>query len=146
MKGPIGGLGPLPVLARLALLPRLRELLSADAIASLETIMFGWLSPRSNVKWAGASDGWRVVDGSENLDATHKASLYLAALVVNRTAPSKTVALDGRPVWEHAAAWETHWRTYFNKRANEGIGVELGSPTYAKYSLQVYTACCFLSS
>jgi hypothetical protein len=147
VKGtPLGGLGEGPVLARLALLPRLRALLSADAIASLETIMFEWLSPRSNVKWAGASDGWKVVDGSENLDATRKASLYLAALIVNRTTPDKIVALDGKPVRAHAAAWETHWRAYFNMRANEGIGVELGSPTYAKYALQNFFNIRDLSS
>jgi hypothetical protein len=143
---PMGGLGELPVLARLALLPRLRVLLSADAIASLETIMFEWLSPRSNVKWASASDGWRLVDGSENLDATRKANLYLAALIVNRTTPDKIVELDGKPVRAHAAAWEGHWRTYFIKRANEGIGVELGSPTYAKYALQDFINIRDLSS
>ena len=146
VHGPMGGLGTLPVLARLALLPRLRALLSAEAMSSLTTIMFKWLSPRSNVQWASASDGWRLVDGSENLDATRKASLYFAALVVNRTAPEKIVALDGKPVHAHAAAWETHWRTYFNKRANEGIGVEFGSPTYAKYALQNFINLVDLSS
>ena len=146
VDGPMGGLGTLPVLARLALLPRLRGLLSRDAIASLEKIMFEWLSPRSNVGWASASDGWRIVDGSENLDATRKASLYLAALVVNRTTPDKIVALDGNPVRAHAAAWETHWRAYFTNRANEGIGVEFGSPTYAKYALQNFINIVDLSS
>jgi hypothetical protein len=147
VKGtPMGGLGTTPVLARLALLPRLRALLSADAIASIETILFAWLSPRSSVEWASASDGWRLVDGSENLDATRKAALYFAALAVNRSSPDKIVALDGKPVRAHAAAWETHWRDYFNKRANEGIGVEFGSPTYAKYALQNFINIIDLSS
>lgn len=146
VDGPLAGLGALPVLVRLALLPRLRCLLTEDAIASLETIMFRWLSPRSNAVWASSSDSWRVVDGSENLDATRKASLYLAALVVNRTAPDKVVALDGKPVSAHASAWETHWRAYFINRANEGIGVEFGSPTYAKYALQNFINIADLSS
>ena len=54
----MGGLGPLPVLARMALLPRTRSLLSARALRALEALMFGWLSPRSKVAWAGAALGW----------------------------------------------------------------------------------------
>jgi hypothetical protein len=68
VEGPMGGLGPLPVLVRMALLPRLRKLLSKAAIASLEMIMFGWLSPRSNVKWAGTV---RVFRQKFTLDECH---------------------------------------------------------------------------
>ena len=94
----MGGLGNWPVLHRMALLPLTRDLLSAAALESLESISYEWLSPRSKVQWAGASDSWTITDGSENLDATRKASLYLAALVVNRTHPDKVVQLDGLTV------------------------------------------------
>ena len=113
VKGPMGGLGPLPILARMALLEKTRNALTPKALSALEKIMVQWLSPRSKVVWAGAADSWLVRDGSENLDATRKASLYLAALVVNRTTPDKIVALDGKPVHEHVVAWEKHWRQYF---------------------------------
>ena len=113
VKGPMGGLGPLPILARMALLEKTRNALTPKALSALEKIMVQWLSPRSKVVWAGAADSWLVRDGSENLDATRKASLYLAALVVNRTTPDKIVALDGKPVHEHVMAWEKHWRQYF---------------------------------
>ena len=145
VKGPMGGLGQLPVLQRMALLPLTRDLLTSDALAALEQISFEWLSPRSNVEWAGADDSWTITDGSENLDATRKASLYLAALIVNRTTPDKIVALDGKPVREHAAAWERHYRLYFQHRAVNGLGVEMGSPTYAKYSIQNFLNIADLS-
>ena len=136
VDGPLGGLGTLPVLFGLALLPLTRAVLSDAALATLEDIAFGWLSPRSNASWAAAPGSWLLQDGSENLDATRKACIYLAALVVNRTTPERAVAFDGRAVREHAAAWERHWERYFAHRAVEGIGAELCSPTYAKYALQ----------
>ena len=145
VKGPMGGLGNWPILHRMALLPLTRDLLSAAALESLESISYEWLSPRSKVQWAGASDSWTITDGSENLDATRKASLYLAALVVNRTHPDKVVQLDGLTVREHASAWEQHWRSYFQHRAVNGLGVEMGSPTYAKYALQNYLNIADLS-
>ena len=88
---------------------------------------------------------WLVTDGSENLDATRKAGLYLCALALNATSPRTRLALDGKTVAEHAAAWEAHWTLYFHHRAVEGIGVELGSPTYGKYSLQTcaHITCLF---
>ena len=144
VNGPLGGLGVLPVLARLALLPLTRAALSAPALAALERLAFGWLSPRSNASWAARANSWLLQDGSENLDATHKANLYLCAVIANRSGdaalgPDALVALDGRPVRAHAAAWEGHWGRYFAHRAVEGIGAELGSPTYAKY------VHCFIS-
>jgi hypothetical protein len=48
-------------------------------------------------------------------------------------------------VKEHAAAWKRHWRKYFQHRAVNGLGVEMGSPTYAKYSLQNYLNIADLS-
>ncbi len=145
VNGPMGGLGQLPVLQRMALLPLTRDLLTKDAQAALEQISFEWLSPRSKVDWAGADDSFTITDGSENLDATRKAGLYLAALLVNATRPNKIVAFDGKPVREHAAAWERHWRLYFQHRAVNGIGVEMGSPTYAKYAIQNYLNIADLS-
>jgi len=56
---------------------------------------------------------------SENLDATRKVSLYLAALVVNRTTPDKIVSLDDKPVHKHVAAWEKHWKQYSIRFAAE---------------------------
>ena len=145
VNGPLGGLGALPVLCRLALLPLTRAALSVPALSALERIAFNWLSPRSNASWAGQANSWLLQDGSENLDATHKANLYLCAVIANRSdarhaalGPDTLVALDGRPVRAHAAAWEGHWGRYFAHRAVEGIGAELGSPTYAKYSLQAF--------
>ena len=142
---PLQGLGELPLLARMALLPRTRELLSPAALSALEGLFLAWLSPRSKVAWAASPDSWLVTDGSENLDATRKAGLYLSALALNVTSPSARLELDGKTVAEHAAAWETHWTTYFQHRAVEGIGVELGSPTYGKYSLQNYLNLADLS-
>ena len=57
----------------------------------------------------------------------------MCALALNATSPSTRLELDGKTVAEHAAAWEAHWASYFQHRAVEGIGVELGSPTYGKY-------------
>ena len=68
VKGPMGRLGQLPVLQRMALLPLTRDLLTSDALAALEQISFEWLSPRSKVQWAGAAGSWTITDGSENLD------------------------------------------------------------------------------
>lgn len=137
VEGPLSGLGELPVLARMALQPRLRRQLTASALDSLQELLLGWLSPRSVAAWVADPGSWLVVDGSENLDATRKASCYLAALALNLTMPQRTLEADGRTVAEHAAAWEAHWRQYLLRRAGEGLGMELGSPTYAKYSLQV---------
>jgi hypothetical protein len=138
VKGPLAGLGELPLLTRMALLPLTRGLLSSAALGVLEQIFEAWLSPRSKVAWAAAPDSWLLTDGSENLDATRKASLYLSAVALNATQPSLRLELDGKTVAEHAAAWETHWTRYFQHRAVEGIGVEMGSPTYGKYAIQNY--------
>ena len=54
VKGPLAGLGELPLLARMALLPRTRRLLSPAALGALEKIFLAWLSPRSKVEWAAA--------------------------------------------------------------------------------------------
>ena len=72
---PLAGLGELPVLARLALLPATRQVLTDGAVDALDRLFLGWLAPRSKVVWAGAPDSWLVTDGSENLDATRKGSL-----------------------------------------------------------------------
>ena len=138
VKGPLAGLGELPLLTRMALLPQMRKLLSPAALDTLEQIFLTWLSPRSKVEWAALPESWLLTDGSENLDATRKASLFLSALALNITQPDTRLELDGKTVAEHAAAWETHWTTYFQHRAVEGIGVEMGSPTYGKYALQNY--------
>ena len=67
VKGPMGGLGCLNILARMSLKLSLREALSSKAVDALDEIFFAWLSPRSRVDWAGASNSWLVLDGSENL-------------------------------------------------------------------------------
>ena len=67
VKGPMGGLGCLNILARMSLKPSLREALSSNAVQALDEIFFAWLSPRSRVDWAGAPNSWLVLDGSENL-------------------------------------------------------------------------------
>eukprot|EP00912_Choanoflagellata_sp_UC4_P001256 UC4_evm1s782 len=136
VNGPCAGLGELPVLHRMALLPKFRNMLSEGAKSSLDKIFFAWLSTRSKVAWASASDSWTITDGSENLDITRKTSLYLSALALNISSPSKRLELDGETVAEHAAAWEDHFKRYLHHRAIEGIGVEMGSPTYGKYTLQ----------
>ena len=136
MKGPLAGLGELPLLARMALLPRTRRLLSPAALGALEKIFLAWLSPRSKVEWAAAPGSWLLTDGSENLDATRKASLFLSALALNITQPDTRLELDGKTVAEHATAWEMHWTTYFQHRAVEGIGVEMGSDLNRFYALR----------
>eukprot|EP00911_Craspedida_sp_UC1_P000515 UC1_evm1s390 len=141
----MGGLGPLPVLARIALLPETRALLSQAALSAMNSMFYAWLSPRSKVAWAAADDSWLTVDGSENLDATRKGTLYLAALALNKTQPEQKLALDDQPVWAHAAAWESHWSRYLRHRAVEGLGVELGSPTYAQYALQIFVTIADVS-
>lgn len=145
VTGPCSGLGELPVLTRMAILPLTRSLLTPEALTAVEDILFAWLSPRSKVDWAGKSGSWLLIDGSENLDATRKGNLYLSALALNMTYPDRIVELDGNPVWQHAQAWETHWRVYLNHRAFEGIGVEMGSPTYAKYAIQNFLNIADLS-
>eukprot|EP01048_Picozoa_sp_COSAG05_P025401 COSAG05_NODE_6444_length_957_cov_1.073427_1_plen_250_part_10 len=134
VKGPLAGLGELPILTRMALLPQTRDLLSSAALDALERIFKAWLSPRSKVAWAASPDSWLLTDGSENLDATRKAGLYLSAVALNATQPGTRLELDGKTVAEHVAAWEAHWTLYFQHRAVEGIGVEMGSPTYGKYA------------
>ena len=146
VDGPLAGLGELPLLARMAMLPLTARLLTPSAHAALDTLFFAWLAPRSRVEWAGAEDSWRAVDGSENLDATRKASLYLSALALNRTQPTRVVTRDDEAtVADHAAAWERHWAAYFRNRASAGIGVEMGSPTYGKYAVQNYLNIADLS-
>lgn len=135
----------MPILCRLALLPWTRAALSAPALAALDKIFVAWLSPRSKVAWAAAPNSWLYVDGSENLDATRKASLYLAALALNLTQPDLKLSVDGETVAAHAAAWEAHWRGYLIHRAIEGLGVEMGSPTYTKYAVQNYLNIADLS-
>ena len=56
-RSPLQGLGELPLLARMALLPRTRELLSAAALSALEGLFLAWLSPRSKVAWAASPAG-----------------------------------------------------------------------------------------
>ena len=146
VKGPMAGLGELPILTRMALLPLTRDLLSTAAIDALDAIFMAWLSPRSKVAWASAPDSWVVTDGSENLDATRKACLYLSALALNISHAGKMLQLDGKTVAEHAAAWQVHWSLYFRHRAVEGLGVEMGSPTYNKYSVQNYLNLADLAS
>ena len=53
-RSPLQGLGELPLLARMALLPRTRELLSPAALSALEGLFLAWLSPRSKVAWAAS--------------------------------------------------------------------------------------------
>ena len=129
----------------MALLNSTRSLLSPAALDSLNTMFLAWLSPRSKVVWASSENSWLWTDGSENLDATRKGCVYLTALALNTSHPSTKLELDGRTVAEHVAAWETHWRNYFLHRAVEGIGVEMGSPTYGKYSLQNFVNIADLS-
>ena len=129
----------------MALLSKTRELLTPAALESLHTIFEAWVSPRSNVEWTSQPTSWLNEDGSENLDATRKASLYLAALALNASCPNKLLELDSKPVHEHVHAWETHWRRYFLHRAVEGIGSEMGSPTYAKYAIQNFINIADLS-
>ena len=118
--------------------PAMSARLTPVARTNIESMMWRWLRTRSKLSAAQGTE-W-VYHGSENHDAMQKGGFLLCAEALKDVAgygPNRVLA-DGSTIAQHAAAWSGYFRRYFPGRAREGVNVEIGSPTYAKYSVGVY--------
>ncbi|MFT5444309.1 MAG: hypothetical protein ACI8W3_003364 [Myxococcota bacterium] len=129
----------MPLLWRIYLDPQIKAELPDDVRDDLLALMHEFIVSRSEVATANAST-WDVVM-SENHDAIQKSSYLLAArALMEAGAPygPTLILADGNNVTEHYDAWSDYWQRYFRERALEGIGCEVASPIYSKYSLGAY--------
>jgi hypothetical protein len=126
----------MPLLVRTYVHPTTAPRLTATARTALENMMWRFVRARSTLADAVA-DTW-TIHMSENHDAMQK-SVYLIATNALRGARGDDAKLaDGGTLLAHQNAWRNYWKAYFQSRAREGIGIEIASPVYSKYSLSAY--------
>ena len=84
------------------------------------------------------SDTW-IYWGSENHDAMYRFSAYGAAEILRNVPAYQNLTYnDGSTVSQQYEAWNSYFKQYLTERAKKGLLVELGSPTYSKYTTQVW--------
>ena len=75
--------------------------------------------------------------GSENHDGQRDTTAWSAASILKDVAPYNTYTFDdGYTAQQHYDAWTAYATEYLRERAKKGLCIELGTPTYTKYTLQ----------
>ncbi|MCX7015238.1 MAG: hypothetical protein NTW86_22235 [Candidatus Sumerlaeota bacterium] len=100
--------------------------------------MWDWGRTRARVEEAkiDESQTWRYW-GSENHDAMRKSTAWGVAQILKDNAPYNTYVYDdGTIAQEQCDAWTAYFNEYLRERAKKGLLQEIGSPTYAKYTIQ----------
>jgi hypothetical protein len=78
---------------------------------------------------------WWLV-GSENHDIMYKTTYLFGSLVLSRTAEYAEREYDsGGTPGEHYAAWLRFFDRFLEERGRHGLFIEVGSPTYQKYTM-----------
>ena len=112
--------------------------LRPDVEAAMLERMWDWGRTRACVAEAKIDESrtWRYW-GSENHDAMRKSTAWGVAQVLKDQAPYKTRRFDdGTTAQGQFQAWTAYFNEYLRERAKKGLLYEIGSPTYAKYTLQ----------
>ncbi|TAJ92127.1 MAG: hypothetical protein EPO10_07275 [Reyranella sp.] len=80
------------------------------------------------------SNVWKL-QGSENHSLVAWSSHLLASqFLKNSPAFANRAFEDGRTAAEHYASWRNFWSNLLDERARRGMYMEVGSPTYEKYT------------
>lgn len=130
----------MPQLIRMYADPKMRSRMSSAAQQDCREMIWRFINKRSKVieaEPANAFSNWFT----ENHNAMCKSSYFLGAqLLKNAGSPYGPNAMlgDGRTLQEHYDAWHAYWKEYFKQRALNGIGLEVASPQYEKFTVSSY--------
>lgn len=112
--------------------------LTAEAEAKMCELMWTWAKSHSRMintdidrhrTWAM----W----GSENHDAQNDAAAWGTASILKDVAPYNTYKYDdGSTAQAQHDAWTAYLKAYLRERAKKGLFLEIGTPTYTKYTLK----------
>lgn len=126
----------MPLIARAWHDDEIHARLTPTARAELLDFMWDWMYRRSRVSY-GDGTVWSI-HGSENHDAMRKSAFLLFATALFEEGRGQDLLEDGRPIVDHLTSWGGWWKEYFRQRAREGIGSEVASPIYSKYTISTY--------
>ena len=124
------------LIARAMLLNPAAGRLTGPTALALKPLLLNFVQQRSRFA-DGMGTVW-LISGSENHDLMRKGAFLSFTQILMAAGNGATVLADGKTVAEHHTAWTRWWKEYFRQRAREGIAVEIASPTYGKYSVQLF--------
>lgn len=112
--------------------------LSKEAEAKICKFFWEWAKSRSRIDRADikAYQTWSYW-GSENHDAQRFSCCWSGASILKDVAPYNTYKYDdGSSPKQQYEAWTAYAIEYLRQRAMKGLCIEIGTPTYTKYTLQ----------
>lgn len=112
--------------------------LTPEAEAKICEFFWKWAKSRSKVARADikAFQTWAYW-GSENHDAQRFSCGWSAASILKDVAPYNTYKYDdGSTAKQQYDAWTDYAKEYLSQRTKKGLCIEIGTPTYTKYTLQ----------
>lgn len=114
--------------------------MSAAAEDAVLQMLWGWLLAECALEYADPADV-HLAWGSENHDAQQWVSLWSACQIFKDLPSYQSLTFsDGSTPIQNAAAFDEYFKAYCRERSLKGGTVELGSPTYVKY-----TSNCWLN-
>lgn len=132
------------MLLMLNLVNQYKSELTEANLAGIKEYFYTVLYNFSTVEQAQEMPGDKLlIEGSENHDMVRRTAYFLGSqLLVQDAAYRSRVLRDGHTVSEHFAAWNTYMSYYFEQKCKYGLIVEIGSPTYTKYTLGAILDIC----
>ena len=112
--------------------------LTPAAEAKICEFFWEWAKSRSKISHADidAYQTWSYW-GSENHDGQRKTTAWSAASILKDVAPYNTYTYDdGSTAQQQYDALTAYAKEYLSQRAKKGLCIEIGTPTYTKYTLQ----------
>jgi hypothetical protein len=109
--------------------------MSAAAEDAVLQMMWDWLLAECLIEFADPAVV-HLAWGSENHDAQQWVSLWSACQIFKDLPSYQNLTFaDGSTPIQNAAAFDEYFKIFFRERSLKGGTVELGSPTYVKYTL-----------
>lgn len=112
--------------------------MSAAAENAVLQMLWDWLLTECAIEYADPADV-HLAWGSENHDAQQWVSLWSACQIFKDLPNYQNLTFtDGSTPIQNAAAFDEYFKAYCRERSLKGGTVELGSPTYVKYTLNCW--------
>ena len=112
--------------------------MSAAAEDAVLQMLWGWLLAECAIEYADPAYV-HLAWGSENHDAQQWVTLWSACQIFKDLPSYQNLTFtDGSTPIQNAAAFDEYFKAYCRERSLTGGTIELGSPTYVKYTLNTW--------
>lgn len=112
--------------------------MSAAAEDAVLQMLWGWLLAECAIEYADPAYV-HLAWGSENHDAQQWVTLWSACQIFKDLPSYQNLTFtDGSTPIQNAAAFDEYFKAYCRERSLKGGTIELGSPTYVKYTLNCW--------